>query len=127
MLTVRLCFPLESVRGERLSMQKLISLQMWEVSRHLTNNREFSNLPRKYKITISGCCIQCSQPDINDVGIFGLRKADGEAGFGIKVALHVHVPGMERSEAEELVRKADVVCPYSHATKGNIEKTLEVV
>ncbi len=59
--------------------------QMWEVSRNLTNNREFSNLPRKYKITISGCCIQCAQPDINDVGVFGLRKADGETGFGIKV------------------------------------------
>ena len=53
--------------------------------RTLTNNREFSNLPRKYKITISGCCIQCAQPDINDVGVFGLRKADGETGFGIKV------------------------------------------
>ena len=59
--------------------------QMWEVSQNLTNNREFSNLPRKYKITISGCCIQCAQPDINDVGVFGLRKADGEAGYGIKV------------------------------------------
>ncbi len=59
--------------------------QMWEVSRNLTNNREFSNLPRKYKITISGCCIQCAQPDINDVGVFGLRKADGETGYGIKV------------------------------------------
>ena len=61
------------------------TVQMWEVSRALTNNREFSNLPRKYKITISGCCIQCSQPDINDVGVFGVRKADGETGFGIKV------------------------------------------
>ena len=59
--------------------------QMWEVSRALTNNRAFSNLPRKYKITISGCCIQCAQPDINDVGVFGLRKADGEAGFGMKI------------------------------------------
>ena len=59
--------------------------QMWEVSRALTNNREFSNLPRKYKITISGCCIQCAQPDINDVGVFGVRKPDGETGFGIKV------------------------------------------
>ena len=59
--------------------------QMWEVSRNLTNNREFSNLPRKYKITISGCCIQCAQPDINDVGVFGVRKSNGETGFGIKV------------------------------------------
>src|SRR5437016_2475786 len=30
--------------------------QLWEVSRHMTNNRDFSNLPRKYKISVSGCC-----------------------------------------------------------------------
>ena len=59
--------------------------QMWEVTRHLTNNREFSNLPRKYKITISGCCIQCAQPDINCVGVFGVRKPDGEVGYGFKI------------------------------------------
>ena len=49
--------------------------QMWEVSRHLTNNRDFSNLPRKYKISLSGCCIHCNQPDINDVGVFGVAQA----------------------------------------------------
>ncbi len=59
-----------------------------DVSRHLTDNKEFSNLPRKYKISISGCRIHCAQPDINCVGVFGLeRKAGGqtEAGYGIKV------------------------------------------
>jgi ferredoxin-nitrite reductase len=58
--------------------------QLREVSDHLTNNREFSNLPRKYKISISGCCIHCAQPDINCVGLFGLRRGN-EAGYGIKV------------------------------------------
>jgi ferredoxin-nitrite reductase len=48
----------------------------------MTNNREFSNLPRKYKISISGCCIRCAQPDINCVGFFGLRH-DGETGYGV--------------------------------------------
>jgi len=59
-----------------------------EISRHMTDNREFSNLPRKYKISISGCRIHCAQPDINCVGIFGLeRQKDGklEVGYGIKV------------------------------------------
>jgi ferredoxin-nitrite reductase len=55
-----------------------------EVSDHMTNNREFSNLPRKYKISVSGCAIHCSQPDINCVGVFGLRRGE-EAGFGVKV------------------------------------------
>ncbi|GAB4241771.1 MAG: ferredoxin--nitrite reductase [Candidatus Methylacidiphilales bacterium] len=62
--------------------------QLQAVSAHLTDNREFSNLPRKYKISISGCRIHCAQPDINCVGLFGLeRKVGGrvEAGFGIKV------------------------------------------
>jgi ferredoxin-nitrite reductase len=62
--------------------------QLMAVSRHLTDNREFSNLPRKYKISISGCRIHCAQPDINCVGVFGLeRSVHGhvEAGFGIKV------------------------------------------
>ena len=62
--------------------------QLRDVSRHLTDNREFSNLPRKYKISVSGCRIHCAQPDINCVGVFGLeRRREGklEAGFGIKV------------------------------------------
>jgi ferredoxin-nitrite reductase len=58
------------------------------VNRHFTDNREFSNLPRKFKISVSGCRIHCSQPDINCVGVFGLeREINGklEAGFGMKV------------------------------------------
>ena len=58
--------------------------QLLEVSRGLTDNREFSNLPRKYKVTVSGCCEQCAQPDINCVGVFGLRRGN-EVGYGIKV------------------------------------------
>jgi len=58
---------------------------MLEISHNLTNNKEFSNLPRKYKISISGCHIQCHQPDINCVGIFGLKNANGEVGYGVKV------------------------------------------
>ena len=50
----------------------------------MTNNREFSNLPRKYKISVSGCCIRCAQPDINCCGLFGLKRGE-EAGYGIMV------------------------------------------
>ena len=58
--------------------------QMREINEKLTDNRAFSNLPRKYKITLCGCRIQCAQPDINDVGFFGLQRGD-EAGYGVKV------------------------------------------
>ncbi len=62
--------------------------QLREVNAALENNRDFSNLPRKYKISVSGCCIHCAQPDINCVGVFGLKRAANgvtEHGFGIKV------------------------------------------
>ena len=62
--------------------------QMHEVSRHMTDNREFSNLPRKYKISVSGCCIHCAQPDINCTGVFGLKRTVNgveEIGYGIKI------------------------------------------
>ncbi|HWH84548.1 MAG TPA: organic hydroperoxide resistance protein [Burkholderiaceae bacterium] len=49
------------------------------------------------------------------------------AGFGIQVALAVTVPGMERGAAEKVVEAAHQVCPYSNATRGNIEVTLSVV
>lgn len=48
------------------------------------------------------------------------------AGFGIEVALVVHLPGMDKSAAEALVHKAHQVCPYSNATRGNIEVKLSV-
>jgi ferredoxin-nitrite reductase len=59
--------------------------QMLEISHGLTNTKEFSNLPRKYKISISGCHLHCHQPDINCLGFFGLRNERGEAGYGVKV------------------------------------------
>jgi Ohr subfamily peroxiredoxin len=47
-------------------------------------------------------------------------------GFGIQAALTITVPGMERALAEELVQAAHIVCPYSNATRGNIDVTLTV-
>jgi Ohr subfamily peroxiredoxin len=49
------------------------------------------------------------------------------AGFGIQVALAIKVPGLERAAAEALVAAAHQVCPYSNATRGNIDVTLTVV
>ncbi|WP_447935699.1 organic hydroperoxide resistance protein [Stenotrophomonas lactitubi] len=48
-------------------------------------------------------------------------------GFGIEVELKVSLPGLERSLAEDLVQKAHIVCPYSNATRGNINVTLTLV
>lgn len=48
-------------------------------------------------------------------------------GFGIEVALEISVPGLPREQVEDLVQKAHIVCPYSNATRGNIDVTLTVV
>lgn len=48
-------------------------------------------------------------------------------GFGIEVTLKVSVPGLLRADVESLVQKAHVVCPYSNATRGNIDVRLLVV
>jgi Ohr subfamily peroxiredoxin len=57
-----------------------------------------------------------------DVGIGPLPT-----GFGIEVTLNVSVPGLARALVESLVEKAHVVCPYSNATRGNIDVTLQIV
>lgn len=48
-------------------------------------------------------------------------------GFGIQVTLNISVPGVARDTAEAIVQAAHIVCPYSNATRGNIDVTLNVV
>jgi Ohr subfamily peroxiredoxin len=48
-------------------------------------------------------------------------------GFGLAVALEVHVPDVDAATAQALIEGAHEVCPYSNATRGNIEVTLTTV
>jgi Ohr subfamily peroxiredoxin len=50
-----------------------------------------------------------------------------EGGFGLEVALAVSLPGVPHEAAEALVAEAHKVCPYSNATRGNIDVKLSVV
>lgn len=50
-----------------------------------------------------------------------------EGGFGLDVELAVSLPGIPRADAEALVAKAHQVCPYSNATRGNVDVRLTVV
>ncbi len=50
-----------------------------------------------------------------------------EGGFGLTVALAVSMPGLAKADAEALVAKAHQVCPYSNATRNNIDVQLSVV
>jgi osmotically inducible protein OsmC len=47
--------------------------------------------------------------------------------FNLEVELEAELPGVERSVAEDLVERAHKVCPYSTATRGNIEVTLTLI
>lgn len=48
-------------------------------------------------------------------------------GFGIEVELKINLPGLETTIAEDLIQKAHIVCPYSNATRNNINVTLTLV
>ncbi|MDB5058308.1 MAG: Organic hydroperoxide resistance protein ohrA [Chloroflexi bacterium] len=50
----------------------------------------------------------------------------GHGGFSLTVALDLHAPNIARADAEDLMLRADERCPYSNATRGNIEVTLSV-
>jgi lipoyl-dependent peroxiredoxin len=50
-----------------------------------------------------------------------------EGGFGLDIALDVSLPGLPRDQAQALVEKAHQVCPYSNATRNNIDVKLNVI
>jgi len=55
-------------------------------TRMLNGNPEFYNVPRKYKVSITGCRVWCSYPEINDVGLTAIRHpVTGEIGFSLRV------------------------------------------
>ena len=69
------------------------------------------------KITVS--------PDAKIEGAVGIGQIP--QGFGIQVELKISLPGMEKDAAQKLVEAAHQVCPYSNATRGNIDVNLVVV
>ena len=71
---------------------------------------------RREKMTIADSSVTA------DVGI-GPRD---EGGFGLTVALHVVIAGLDQAAADKLVAEAHQVCPYSNATRGNIDVKLVV-
>ena len=53
-------------------------------------------------------------------------QTNANRGFELSVALHVDLPGVEPATAQDLVAKAHAVCPYSNATRGNVDVELQV-
>jgi Ohr subfamily peroxiredoxin len=63
--------------------------------------------------------------DANVTAIVGIGPRQ-EGGFGITADLIISLPGMDRSHSEQLVAKAHQICPYSNATRGNVDVGLMV-
>lgn len=65
--------------------------------------------------------------DVSITADVGIGPLTGKAGaFGIAVKMAVSIPGMDRAAAEALVATAHEVCPYSNATRGNVDVQLTV-
>lgn len=54
-------------------------------------------------------------------------KDESDGGFKIGVTLNAHLEGVDEAKAKELVEKAHDFCPYSKATRGNVEVELKIV
>jgi ferredoxin-nitrite reductase len=55
------------------------------ISGFFTGNREYANLPRKFKLSVTGCREDCAQAEINDIGLWPARLDDGTVGFNVLV------------------------------------------
>ena len=55
------------------------------ISAFFTGNREYANLPRKFKVAVTGCLEDCARIEIDDVGLWPARLADGSVGFNLLV------------------------------------------
>ncbi len=73
---------------------------------------------------VAGQRKQTLPADASITGKVGIGQIPG--GFGLEVELHISLPGLEREAAEALVAAAHQVCPYSNATRGNIDVRLNV-
>jgi ferredoxin-nitrite reductase len=71
------------------------------ISAFFTGNREYANLPRKFKIAVTGCLEDCARVEIDDIGLWPARLADGTVGFNV-------LAGGGLSDGERMASDIDV-------------------
>lgn len=62
--------------------------------------------------------------DASIIARVGIAQIPG--GFGLDIDLNINLPGLEHADAQALVEAAHQVCPYSNATRGNVDVRLHV-
>ncbi len=80
------------------------------VSDFFTGNREYANLPRKFKISVTGCVEDCAQAEINDIGLWPARFEDGTLGFNL-------LAGGGLSDGERMASDIDVFVRQDQAVE----------
>ncbi len=71
------------------------------ISAYFTGNREYANLPRKFKIAVTGCTEDCARVEINDIGLWPAELDDGTLGFNVLV-------GGGLSDGERMASDVDI-------------------
>jgi lipoyl-dependent peroxiredoxin len=77
-----------------------------------------------FKLVAKGSGADVTDTEVSATVSIGMLASGG---FGLAVELDVHAPNMTPDQALELVNKAHEVCPYSNATRGNIDVALKVI
>jgi ferredoxin-nitrite reductase len=80
------------------------------ISDYFTGNREYANLPRKFKISVTGCIEDCAQAEINDIGLWPARAEDGRLGFNL-------LAGGGLSDGERMASDIDVFVALDQAVE----------
>jgi ferredoxin-nitrite reductase len=79
------------------------------ISAYFTGNREYANLPRKFKMSVTGCLEDCAQAEINDVGMLPARLEGGALGFNLRVGGGLSDGPRMASDIDVFVRPEEAV------------------
>src|ERR687890_1604660 len=79
------------------------------ISNYFTGNREYANLPRKFKMSVTGCLEDCAQAEINDIGMLPARLESGTLGFNLRVGGGLSDGPRMASDIDVFVRPEEAV------------------
>jgi ferredoxin-nitrite reductase len=101
-----LCCPVSGIgRDEVLDAYPVAQ----DISDYFTGNREYANLPRKFKMSVTGCLEDCAQAEINDIGLLPARLEDGTLGFNLRVGGGLSDGPRMASDIDVFVRPEEAV------------------
>jgi ferredoxin-nitrite reductase len=101
-----LCCPVSSLDHEEVIDAYPIAQA---ISDYFTGNREYANLPRKFKMSVTGCLEDCAQAEINDIGMLPARLDDGTIGFNLRVGGGLSDGPRMASDIDVFVRPEEAV------------------